>query len=263
MGLAASSLSPYIGAMRTSNPFLTERAVGNARREMAGSDELMTVGGTVNKISILLVVVALCAAASWSYATSGQLSSANVMPLMIGGGITAFVLSLIVSFKPNLAPALSIPFAIAEGLLLGVISAIYQVGVYPAIVLHAVLLTVGTALSMFLLWRTGVIVVTQRMRSIVSTAMMGIVLVYLATFVLSFFGVQIPMIHEGGMIGIGFSVLVLVVASFMLLIDFDMIERMAQGGAPKSMEWFGAFALLVTLVWLYMEFLRLLSKLRD
>jgi len=249
--------------MRTSNPFLSDRVLRDASQRSRGSAEQMTVGGTVNKISILLLAVALTAALSWNYASGGQLGASGLaLPLMAGGGIAAFVISLIVSFKPQTAPYLALPFALCEGLLLGAISAMYQMAAYPQIVLHAVMLTLSTALAMFILWRTGVIVVTQRMRSVVGMAMGGAVLVYLASFVLSFFGIQIPLIHSSGMVGIGFSIFVLVTASFMLLIDFDMIDRMSKNGAPKYMEWFGAFALLVTLVWLYMEFLRLLSKLR-
>lgn len=250
--------------MRTSNPFLTDTAIGKARREMAADSALMTVGGTVNKILILLLVVAGSATLSWNYATSGSfVASGKAIPLLTAGGILAFVLGLVVSFKPNTARVLAVPFALCEGLVLGAVSAIYAVAVYPEIVMHAVMLTIGTAAAMFTLWYTGVVVVTQRMRSIVMSAFGAIFLVYLASFILGFFGIQIPMIHGSGPIGIGFSVLVVVICSFMLLIDFDMIESMSERGAPKSMEWFGAFAILITLVWLYMEFLRLLSKLRD
>ncbi|MFT7678307.1 MAG: putative YccA/Bax inhibitor family protein [Planctomycetota bacterium] len=249
--------------MRTSNPYLKEKALTRARQAATDTGTVMTVEGTVNKISLLLLVLAISATASWSMVTSGSLDMGSAMPVMIGGGIGAFVLSIVVSFKPQLARTLAVPFAVAEGLLLGVISAMYQFASYPGIVLHAVLLTMGTALAMFLLWRTGVIKVTNRMRSVVCAAMGGIVLVYLMSFVMGMFGVAVPMIHGNGIVGIGFSVVVLLVVSFMLLIDFDMIERMANSGQPKSMEWFGAFALLVTLVWLYMEFLRLLSKLKN
>lgn len=247
--------------MRTSNPYLNEKALSRARRTATDSGAVMTVEGTVNKISLLLLVLAVSATASWSMVTSGTIEMARATPIMIAGGVTAFILSLIVCFKPNLARVLAVPFAVGQGLLLGVISALYQLAAYPGIVLHAVLLTLGTALSMFLLWRTGVIKVTNRMRSVVCAAMGGIVLVYLMSFIMGMFGVSVPMIHGSGIMGIGFSAFVLVVVAFMLLVDFDMIERMARSGQPKSMEWFGAFALLITLVWLYMEFLRLLSKL--
>lgn len=249
--------------MRTSNPYLREKAINRAHQAATDIGTVMTVEGTVNKISILLLVLAICATASWSMVTSGSLPMAQATPIMIGGFIGTFILSIVVSFKPHLARTLAVPFAACEGLLLGVISAMYQFAAYPDIVLHAVLLTMGTALSMFLLWRTGVIKVTNRMRSVVCAAMGGIVLVYLMSFIMGMFGVSVPMIHGSGVGGIGFSVAVLLVVSFMLLIDFDMIERMAKSGQPKSMEWFGAFALLITLVWLYLEFLRLLSKLNN
>ncbi len=254
--------------MKSSNPYLREKALRHMDRAET-ADGTMTINGTLNKISLLLLIVIGCATFTWNWVMSpgsGNVVGNNLAaagPWIIGGIIGALGLSLLISFKPHLAPVLAVPFAICEGLLLGAISASYQVAAYPNIVLHAVLLTVGVSLSMFLLWRSGAVKVTDKFRSIAMGAMGAIFLIYLLTFALSFFGVNIPMIHGSGPIGIGFSLVVLVVVSMMLMVDFDLIQRMSQSGAPKSMEWYGAFALLVTLVWLYLEMLRLLSKLNS
>ncbi|MDF1836797.1 MAG: Bax inhibitor-1/YccA family protein [Planctomycetota bacterium] len=246
--------------MRTSNPALRESVVKSSTR-VANPADAMTVDGTLTKVSILLMVVTASAALSWGQVTGAELANAKLW--MYGGMIPAFILTLIMSFKPATAPKLAIPFALCEGLFLGAISAVYQYAFYDNIVVYATMLTFGVSFSMFTLWRTGIIKVTDRMRSIVFSAMGAIFLVYMATFVLGFFGISIPMIHGSGIVGIGFSLVVIGVVSFMLTIDFDMIQRMSQGGAPKAMEWYGAFALLVTLVWLYLEMLRLLAKLNS
>jgi len=249
--------------MRTSNPYLKEKSFREAAATVSTTEGRMTVNGTLNKISLLLVVVAACASFSWNWVQSSPTGLGNAQPWMIGGILGALGISLVISFKPHLAPVLAVPFAILEGATLGIISALYSVAAYPGIVFQAVMLTLGVSLSMFLVWRSGLVKVTDKMRSIVVGAMGAIFLVYLLSFVLGFMGIQIPMIHGSGPIGIGFSLLVIAVVSFMLMVDFDMIQRMSQQGAPKSMEWFGAFALLVTLVWLYLEMLRLLSKLNS
>ncbi|HPF12916.1 MAG TPA: Bax inhibitor-1/YccA family protein [Planctomycetota bacterium] len=246
--------------MRSSNPYLREAALRKASQSEARTGEFMTINGTLNKISLLLLVVAGCATITWNQVMSGSLASANAGAWMIGGSLGALALSLVISFRPNLAPVLAIPFAVCEGLLLGAVSAMYQ-SLYSGIVLNAILLTIGVSLAMFLLWRSGLIPITDKFRSVILASMGAIFLVYLATFVLGFFGVSIPFIHSNGIIGIAFSGLVLVVVSLMLMVDFDMIQKLSQSSVPKSMEWYGAFALLVTLVWLYLELLRLLSKL--
>lgn len=227
-------------------------------RSLEATDR-MTVDGTLTKVALLLMVTVACAAFAWNSISVGGLASANTW--MIGGSVVGLILCLIISLKPATATVLAIPFAAAQGLLVGSVSVVYRNVFYPNIVVYAVLLTLGVSFSMFVLWRTGVIQVTDRMRSMVVGAMGGIFLIYLATFILGVFNVEIPMIHGSGIVGIGFSAVVLVVVSFMLTVDFDLIQRLSQGGAPKAMEWYGAFALLVTLVWLYIEILRLLGKL--
>ena len=234
----------------------------------AQRSDTMTIRGVISKSAILLLLVA----ASFSFAWDRTLTSdGGSLPLLFGASILGFVLSLVISFKPTMAPFLAPVFALAQGLALGAVSALYEYqatysnGVpsgYDGIVFQAAVATMAVFGAMLFLFRTGLITVTDRMRSVVKTAMLGIVGVYLLSFVLSLFGTTVPMIHEGGAVGIGFSLLVLGVASFMLLVDFDAIQQGVAAGAPRYMEWYSAFALLVTLVWIYMEMLRLLSKMR-
>ncbi|CAL1520670.1 Bax inhibitor-1/YccA family protein [Chitinophaga sp. MM2321] len=219
--------------------------------------ETMTIRGTVNKMSFLLVM--LMAAAVFSYGEFLR-GSSNVMPLVIGGAIGGFVLALVIIFKKEWSPYLAPAYAIAQGLFLGAISAMFN-GQYQGIVLQAVGLTFGTFIAMLVLYRTGVIRATERFKSIIITATMGIGIFYLIAIVLRLFHVDIPFIHSSGTFGIIFSLVVVSIAALNLILDFDMIEQGAAQGAPKYFEWYGSFGLLVTLVWLYLEILRLLSKL--
>ena len=171
--------------------------------------------------------------------------------------IVALIMSLLIIFGPHRAPYLSQPYAFCEGLLLGAISSVYAAK-YPGIVSNAMLLTLSCLGLMLVLYRLKIIRNTERFRSVIMTATMAIGVTYLINMVMSFFGTSIPMIHKSTPMGIGFSVVVVGVAAFNLIVDFDFIEQ--AHSAPKYMEWYGAFALLVTLVWLYLEILRLLSK---
>lgn len=255
-----TSQGPFVGRDRGGLP----SPVGGPR------PDVMTIRGVIGKSAILLLLMGATFIYSWDRVLGSGGSSGAGWAML--GGVGGFIVSLVISFKPKTAPVLAPVFALLEGLLLGAISAWYEYqatfgqGVpsgYDGIVFQAALATTGVFAAMLMLYRTRLIQVTRRFRAIVTTAMLGIVLVYLATFVLNMFGMSIPAIHEGGAIGIGFSVLVLGIASMMLLVDFDTIERGAASGAPKYMEWYGAFALLVTIVWIYLEMLRLLSKLRS
>ena len=221
--------------------------------------EAMTVEGTVNKSFLLLVVLMACALWPWSQAVAGNLQAVGgeMMLGLIGG----FILALIVSFKPTTAPYLAVPYAALEGLVLGGISAQFNLR-YPGIAIEAVAATFAVAFVMLVLYRTRVIRVTDRFRHMVVGATLGIVLLYAASWILGFFHVAVPFINGGGPLGIGFSVVVVGIAAFNLALDFDMIEQGAAGGAPKFMEWYGAFALMVTLVWMYLEMLRLLAKIQ-
>ena len=168
----------------------------------------------------------------------------------------------LVPIKPTISPYTAPLYAVAEGLALGAISGLMN-QIYPEIAIQAVCLTLGTLFTMCLVYSNGWIKVTDRLRTGLMAAMGGIFFIYLASFILRFFGVDIPYIHGNGPIGIGFSLVVVGVAAFCLLLDFDFITKGAQYGAPKYMEWYGALGLMVTLVWLYLEILRLLSKIQS
>jgi len=185
-----------------------------------------------------------------------------VAPWMWGGLIGGLVMALVISFKPTTAPFLAPVYALLEGLFLGAISAAFEVA-YPGIVMQAVALTFGTLGTLLFAYRTGVIRATENFKLGVTAATGGIFLVYMASWIMGFFGVSMPFIHESGLIGIGFSVFVVIIAALNLVLDFDFIENGVERGAPKFMEWYAAFGLLVTLVWLYIEILRLLSKLQS
>lgn len=182
------------------------------------------------------------------------------MGLMLLGGIGGFIVALITVFKAQWSPITAPIYAALQGLFLGGLSATMD-AMYPGIVIQAVALTFGTMFGMLFLYRAGIIKVTEKFRSGLLAATAGIFFVYLLSWILGFFGIQMPMIHEGGLLGIGFSLFVVVIAALNLLLDFDFIHKSSGMGAPKYMEWYGAFGLMVTLVWLYIEFLRLLSKL--
>ena len=240
-----------------SNPALTENLFTN--RSAVGTQR-MTIEGTTNKAFALLVLALLTASYTWQMVRTAGMESAY--PLMIGGAISGFVIALILVFKSEWSAFLAPVYALAEGLFLGGISSYFET-LFPGIAVQAVSLTVAAMATMLFLYKARVIQVTEKFRSIMFVATASIGVVYLITFVLSFFGVRIPYIHGSGLIGIGFSLVVVGIAAFSLILDFDFIESGAANGAPKYMEWYGAFALMVTLVWLYLEILRLLSKLRS
>jgi uncharacterized YccA/Bax inhibitor family protein len=247
--------------MRTSNPALNDKTF---TREVA-TDETMTIQGTVNKTALLLAIVVAVAAWTWSKffaAPTPELGVAAVMPWMLGGLLGGLVVGIVTIFVPRWAMVTAPLYAALEGLFVGGISALMEVQ-FPGIVIQAVGLTFGTAAAMLVAYSSRLITVTDNFRLGVVAATGGIALVYLATLLLGLFGIRIPYIHDSGLIGIGFSLFVVVIAALNLVLDFDFIEQGARAKAPKYMEWYGAYALLVTLVWLYIEILRLLSKLRS
>lgn len=250
---------------RSRNPFMNQNTFARVPRVGFG-EPAMTVHGTVNKSFLLLVVMMLCALWPWSMASAGNVAAAG--GLMEIGLIVGLVLALIISFKPTTAPYLSIPYAAVEGVVLGSISAVFELR-YPGIALEAVAGTFAVAVVMLVLYRTHVIHVTDRLRSVVMGATIGIVLLYAGAWILSFFHFSVPFINGGalgigtGPMAIGFSVLVIGVAAFMLLMNFDLIERGVAGGAPQYMEWYGAFGIMVTLVWMYIQILTLLGQMRE
>lgn len=246
--------------MRTANPALSDRAFGSV--SVAPGEETMTLQGTVYKTFILLFLLMLPAAYVWQMFFSGE--NVALLPIILGGGaIGGLVVALVTIFKKSWSPVTAPIYALLQGAVLGALSAILEAR-FPGIVIQAVGLTFGTAAALLLVYTSRMIKVTQNFRMGIFAATGGIALVYLATFILGFFGIQIPYIHGSGWIGIGFSVFVVIIAALNLVLDFDFIENAsASGQAPKYMEWYGAFGLLVTLIWLYIEILRLLSKLRS
>ena len=243
--------------MRTSNPALNDKVFGLGR----STGDVMTVNGTVNRTGILLCLLMFTAIFSWDRAYSA-VNPGELYPWLIGSGIAGFVVALITVFKKTAAPITAPIYAAIEGILLGMLSAFYEMQ-FPGLVFQAILLTFGTLFALLMAYRSGVIKATENFKLGVFAATGGIGLIYLTTFILSFFGLSIPYIHGSGTIGILFSLFVVVIAALNLVLDFDFIERGAERGAPKYMEWYAAFGLLVTLIWLYIEMLRLLSKLRS
>ncbi|HND84774.1 MAG TPA: Bax inhibitor-1/YccA family protein [Pseudobdellovibrionaceae bacterium] len=233
-----------------SNPALNENTW--ERIEQASSDTTMTIEGTINKTGILIALTIAGAVIGWNLQS---------FELMIGAMIANLVLALIIIFRPRTAAYLSQIYAPLEGILLGSISAVYSFK-YPGIVTNALVGTVSCFVLMLVLYRLRVIQATERFRSVVIAATGAIALTYLFSFVLGFFGIQLPLIHESTPLGILFSVAVTGLAAFNLILDFDMIEQAYLRRAPKYMEWYCGFALLVTLVWLYLEMLRLMGKLK-
>ena len=232
---------------RTGNPALGDETFRGVPQT---SDETMSLQGTVNKTGFGLLTVVAGAAITWN------------MPnpiLMIVGVIGGLVLGLVTAFKKEWAPITTLPYAFLEGLFLGGLSFQYAQR-YAGIVPLAVGLTLGTLAALLAAYTSRLIKVTENLRLGIFAATGGIALFYLVSMVLGFFGIRIPYIHDSGPIGIIFSLVVVTIAAMNLVLDFDFIERGSSMGAPKYMEWYGAFGLLVTLIWLYIELLRLLAK---
>lgn len=242
--------------LRTSNPALNERAF---KGQVAVGDA-MTVQGTVNKTGVLLLCVVVAAAWTWGVTHSNQPEAA--MPWMMGGVLGGFAVALVTIFKKTWVPFTAPLYALLEGLALGAISAFFD-KMYPGVAIQAIGLTFGTLLVMLLAYKTGMIKATQGFKIGVIAATGGIAVFYLVEMVLNWvFHFQIPAINGSGTWGILFSLFVVIIAALNLVLDFDMIETGVRGGAPKYMEWYGAFGLMVTLIWLYLEILRLLAKTR-
>ena len=250
--------------MRSGNPALKEATfldLGTGAMVRRDGDS-MTLNGTVHKTGILLLLCVITATFAWNQIQFTADGAVGAGPYVWGGAIGGLVLALVTTFKKTWAPITAPLYAIVEGFFLGAISALYN-HVYDGIVMQAVLLTFGTMFALLFAYRSGLIRATENFKLGVVAATGGIFVVYLATIVLGLFDIRIPMIHESGIVGIGFSLFVVVIAALNLVLDFDFIETGVDAGAPKYMEWYGAFGLMVTLVWLYIEFLRLLAKLRE
>jgi uncharacterized YccA/Bax inhibitor family protein len=236
-----------------SNPVLSAE---NFAKSYVADAPVMTMDGTVTKSSILVGLVIASAVIVWNYA-------ALFLPLLFPVLIVALVVGLVVSFAPRTAPYLAPVYALLEGLAIGTISTFFEAD-YPGIVIQAVSLTFATFIMMLWLYRGRVLQATEKFKTGVMAATGAIALIYIVSFVGSVSGwYSVPYIHESGWLGIGFSVAVTGIAALNLILDFDEIETGVREQAAKYMEWYAAFGLMVTLIWLYLEILRLLSKLRD
>lgn len=241
----------------SSNPTLSEKAFHRSAG-ISGSGT-MSFRGTLNKFGFLFLMMMATAFYVWNEASVGN----SIQGYVMGGAIGGLIVAIVLMFKPQLAQYLAPAYALLEGLVIGAISAIYNDAfsqVAPGIVMQAVALTFGTTIAMYLLYSFGIIRVTERFRSIMFAAVGGIALFYFITFILSLFGVQMNFLHNGSPMSIGISLVITGIAALSLLLDFDRIQQGSAMGAPKHMEWYCAFGLLVTLVWLYVEILRLLSN---
>ena len=238
-------------SMRSGNPVLSNSTFSSNREQT----ENMTINGTVNKTATCLLLLV----------GTGYLTFNTISPgILIACGIGGFIVAIITVFKKEWAPITVPLYAILEGGLLGGISFIYN-SLYDGIVTNAIFLTVGILLSLLISYRSGYIKPTENFKLGIFAATGGIAIVYLINFVMGFFGssMGIMQVDNASPMSIGFSVLVVIIAALNLVLDFDFIEEGAEKGAPKYMEWYGAFGLLVTLIWLYLEILRLLAKLNS
>jgi uncharacterized YccA/Bax inhibitor family protein len=251
--------------MKTSNPALSSKTFTDlASGQYGGAIDAanrMTLSGTVNKTGVLLICAIATAGWTWhAYLQSHDMSDV-ALPMLVGlfGGL---IVSMVTIFKKEWAPVTAPIYALLEGMVLGGFSAVLDQR-YPGIGIQAVGLTFGTLFVLLLAYSSGLIKVTQKFRLGVVAATGGIFLFYVLQMMLGFFGIQFTSINGSSIFGIGFSLVVVAVAALNLVLDFDFIEQGVQVGAPKYMEWYGAFGIMVTLVWLYLEILRLLSKLRS
>lgn len=246
---------------RSSNPVLSKTAF-NSRSYATTYTETMTLNGTINKSVAMLLLVIVGALYTWNMffgATNIEAGSALVSKWIAIGGIGGFIAALITIFKRSWAYITAPIYAILEGLFLGAVSAFFEAS-YPGIVIQAIALTFGTMFILLLGYRTGVIKVTKKFRAGVIAATGAVALVYFISIILSFFGVNNLIIHSNGILGIGISLVIVGIAALNLVLDFDFIAKGSEAGLPKFMEWYAAFGLMVTLIWLYIELLRLLSK---
>jgi uncharacterized YccA/Bax inhibitor family protein len=236
------------------NPVL-EHGLGNAdvRRAAAGTTETMSINGTVHATAVFLFVLCATAAVGWRIESTA---------VMVGSMFIALAIGLYTNFKPMQAQYTGLLYAAFEGIFVGGISRVFEDS-YPGIVFQAAGLTIAILAGLLALYRSGKIKVTENFKLGVSAAVLGVFLFYMANLVVGLFGIELPLINSSSGFGIAFSVFVVALASATLVIDFDFIEKGAEQGLPRQMNWFAAFGLMVSLVWLYLEILRLLAKLRE
>lgn len=244
--------------MNTSNPALSNFGKVGAMGVNFGATDTMTLEGTISKTGILGAILLIAFGFTWAGMTQGTVPSTLAIIL---GAIGGLVLALAIIFKPTLAPYLSPAYAAVEGILLSAISFPLEMR-YPHIVLQAACLTFAVLFAMLLAYRTKLIVVNNTFRAVVVGATMAIMIFYVLGMILSFFGITVPgMGIQTSMLSIGINIVIVIVAALNLALDFDFIAQ-SSGTAPKYMEWYGAFSLMVTVIWLYITLLRLLASLR-
>lgn len=241
------------------NPAINEKVFNSA--VVLEGQEVMTVNGAMKKFGLMLVMV--LGAASFTWGLYFQQGREAVMPYAIGASIGGLVVALVIIFKKSWAPYLALAYALLQGLFLGAISAVFEDAFhvrYPGIVMQAVLLTFGVGVGMFALYYFRILQATNTFKKVVIGATMGIALFYVIAMVMNLFGAEMPYLHSNGAVGIGISLFIVAIAALNLILDFDLIEQGAAHGAPKYFEWYCAFGLMVTIIWLYLEILKLLSK---
>jgi uncharacterized YccA/Bax inhibitor family protein len=244
--------------MQSNNPAFNQRTLDKMRTRGAftATGRMMTVEGTINKVGILVTLTVLSAIASWSYGAS------DFMLISIAG-IIGFILSFVIIFKMQWAPTIAPLYAICEGIVLGFLSSMMNTR-YPGVVFNAFVLTFGILFMMLLLYRFKIIQATQRFRMGMAAAFFALIATYLVDFLLGIFGHPMAMMHQYSSMAYGiFSIAVIVMASLSFILDFDMIERASAARAPSYMEWYGGFAVLLTIIWLYVSILRYLNRGRD
>lgn len=244
---------------KSGNPSL-DKETFSACDKAADGQKTMTIDGTVNKTFLLLVITMVSAYATWQLYFSG-FDFELLRVIMIGGSILGLGLSFFIVFNKDLAPFLAPVYAVAEGLALGALSAVMN-DAFPGIVVQSLALTFSIFVVLLVIYKLRLIRVTENFKLMVASATGGIALYYMVSIVAGLFGYELPLIHESSISGIIFSVFVVVLAAMNLVVDFDFIEQGAESNVPRYMEWYGAFGLLVTVIWLYLEILRLLSKMR-
>ncbi len=246
--------------MKTSNPAFRERTWTNAEPDAHGA--VMTLNGTAIKAGVLGTLLVLSAAYPWHLFFTSNVSTSALTPFILIGCIGGFITAMITIFKQKAAPITAPIYAIFEGLALGGISAMYEYQ-YPGVAIQGIALSFAVLGAFLLAFSTKLVRPSQNFLQGVVMATCGIALYYLVAMIMSMFGMHAPMMWDGGWLSVGFSLFVVAIAALNLFIDFNFIEANVENGAPKYMEWYGAFGLMMTMVWLYLEVLRLLAKLRN
>ena len=240
---------------RSGNPAFRSKAFTHRSSDFS-TNEVMTLSGAVNKTGLYLLLCVLSAALNWNLLYSNPSLASGLLWFGVFGGLVAAIVTI---WKPTSANISAPIYAVLQGLALGAVSGMYEY-LYDGIVMQALALTFGTLAALLLAYKSGLIKPTENFRLMLFAATGGVFILYFVSFIMSFFGGPIGFIHSNSLMGIGFSLVVVAIAALNLVLDFDFIEQASESGAPKYLEAYGAFSLMVTLIWLYLEILRLLAK---